>query len=86
MSRSILRKKVDKFSGRFSNELKTTPNVMCRNKSNKKYKEEKLMDYVTNKNVVVDYEKNANNRAAVLAYDTLIAAKKNKERKEKKHA
>ena len=44
------------------------------------------MDYVTNKNVVVDYEKNANNRAVVLAYDTLIAAKKNKDRKEKKHA
>ena len=42
------------------------------------------MDFVTNTNVVVDYEKNANNRAAVLAYDTLIAAKKNKERKEKK--
>lgn len=40
------------------------------------------MDFVTNTNVVVDYEKNANNRAAVLAYDTLIAAKKNKERKE----
>ena len=31
------------------------------------------MDFVTNTNVVVDYEKNANNRAAVLAYDTLIA-------------
>ncbi len=44
------------------------------------------MDFVTNTNVVVDYEKNANNRAAVLAYDTLIAAKKNKDRKEKKHA
>ena len=25
------------------------------------------MDFVTNTNVVVDYEKNANNRAAVLA-------------------
>ena len=37
------------------------------------------MDFVTNTNVVVDYEKNANNRAAVLAYDTLIAAKKNKQ-------
>lgn len=44
------------------------------------------MDFVTNENVVVDYTKDAKTNAAVLAYDTLIAAKKNKDRKEKKHA
>ena len=34
------------------------------------------MDFVTNTNVVVDYEKNANNRAAVLAYDTYCCKEK----------
>ncbi len=46
----------------------------------------KAMDFVTTTNVVIDCEKNADNRAALLAYDTLLAAKKNKERKEKGHA
>ena len=44
------------------------------------------MDFMANTNVVIDYEKNANNRAAGLAYDTLMAAKNNKKRKEKEHA
>ncbi len=44
------------------------------------------MDFVTTTNAVIDCEKKADNRAALLAYDTLIAAKKNKERKEKGHA
>lgn len=44
------------------------------------------MDFVTTTNVVIDCEKNADNRAALLAYDTLLAAKKNMERKEKGHA
>ena len=59
---------------------------MKKSKSNREEKMSELQERLMNGNVVVDYEKNANNRAAVLAYDTLIAAKKNKERKEKKHA
>ena len=59
---------------------------MKKSKSNREEKMSEIQERLMNGNVVVDYEKNANNRAAVLAYDTLIAAKKNKERKEKKHA
>ena len=72
----------------FSNEDIFDPNVMCRNKNptNIFRKEKEVMDFSTTTNVVIDYEKNADRRATVLAYDTLFAAKKNEERKERGHA
>lgn len=44
------------------------------------------MDFVTRDNVVIDHSKEADTAAALLAYDTFIAAEKTKQRKEKKHA
>ena len=44
------------------------------------------MDFVTKNNVVIDHEKVADSKAALLLFDALMAAEKNKQRKEKKHA
>ena len=46
----------------------------------------KIMDFVTTENVAIDYTKVSDSKAALLVYDTLMAAAKMKQRKEKKHA
>ena len=43
------------------------------------------MDFVTTENVAIDYTKVSDSKAALLVYDTLMAAAKMKQRKEKKH-
>ena len=42
------------------------------------------MDFVTTENVAIDYTKVSDSKAALLVYDTLMAAAKMKQRKEKK--
>ena len=44
------------------------------------------MDFVTTENVAIDYTKVSDSKAALLVYDTLMAAAKMKQRKEKKYA
>lgn len=44
------------------------------------------MDFVTTENVEIDYTKVSDSKAVLLVYDTLMAAAKMKQRKEKKHA
>ena len=42
------------------------------------------MDFVTKNNVVIDHEKVADSKAALLLFDTLMAAEKNKQPANKK--
>ena len=76
------------FYTQFSNTDFFNPNVRCKEQIQKQNlrKEIKAMDFVTRNNVVLDHEKVADSKAALLLFDTLMAAEKDKQRKEKKHA
>ena len=70
-----------------SNGVATEPNDKCKEIIQKNLKKEriKIMDYVTLGNLSIDCEKKERSQSALVLYDTLFAAIKDKEGKEKKH-